>query len=82
MMNSELQNLLDLQQVDARIAAVRAEVAALPKEVARIEAKLAGSKAAVETAKRRSRLTKPPAASTNLTSRTSRKRSASIAISR
>jgi predicted nucleic acid-binding Zn-ribbon protein len=49
-MNSELQNLIDLQQVDARIAAVRAEVAALPKEVARIEAKLAGSKAAVEAA--------------------------------
>ena len=49
-MNSELQNLLELQQVDARIAAVRAGVAALPKEVARIEAKLAGSKAAVESA--------------------------------
>jgi hypothetical protein len=49
-MNSELQNLIDLQQVDARIAAVRAEVAALPKEVARIEAKLASSRAAVETA--------------------------------
>jgi predicted nucleic acid-binding Zn-ribbon protein len=49
-MNSELQNLLELQQVDARIAAVRAEVAALPKEVARIESKLAGSKAAVEAA--------------------------------
>ena len=49
-MNSNLQNLLELQQVDARIAAVRAEVAALPKEVARIEAKLAGSKAAVEAA--------------------------------
>ena len=49
-MNSELQNLIDLKQVDARIAAVRAEVAALPKEVARIEAKLAGSKAAVEAA--------------------------------
>jgi predicted nucleic acid-binding Zn-ribbon protein len=50
LMNSELQNLLELQQVDARIAAVRAEVAALPKEVARIESKLAGSKAAVEAA--------------------------------
>jgi predicted nucleic acid-binding Zn-ribbon protein len=50
LMNSALQNLIELQQVDARIAAVRAEVAALPKEVARIEAKLAGSKAAVEKA--------------------------------
>jgi hypothetical protein len=49
-MNSNLQNLLELQVVDARMAAVRAEVAALPKEVARIEAKLAGSKAAVEAA--------------------------------
>src|SRR5580704_12797660 len=50
LMNSALQNLIELQQVDARIAAVRAEVAALPKEVARIEAKLAGSKTAVEKA--------------------------------
>ncbi len=49
-MNSNLQNLLDLQEVDARIAAIRAEIAALPKEVARIEAKLAGSKAAVDAA--------------------------------
>jgi predicted nucleic acid-binding Zn-ribbon protein len=53
LMNSELQNLLELQQVDARIAAVRAEVAALPKEVARIESKLAGSKAAVKRRRRR-----------------------------
>ena len=49
-MNPELQKLMELQQVDARIAALRAEVAALPKEVAAIEAKLAGSKAKVETA--------------------------------
>ena len=49
-MNSDVQKLIDLQQVDSRIAALRAEVAALPKEVARIEAKLAGSKAAVEKA--------------------------------
>jgi uncharacterized protein len=49
-MNPELQRLTELQQVDARIAALRAEVAALPKEVAAIEAKLAGSKATVEAA--------------------------------
>lgn len=49
-MNSDLQKLIDLQQVDARIAAVRAEVAALPKHVQQIEAKLAGSKAKVEAA--------------------------------
>jgi predicted nucleic acid-binding Zn-ribbon protein len=49
-MNPELQKLIELQQVDARIGALRAEVAALPKEVAAIEAKLAGSKAKVETA--------------------------------
>ncbi len=49
-MNSELNKLIDLQQVDARIAALRSEIAALPKEVAQIEAKLAGSKAKVEAA--------------------------------
>jgi predicted nucleic acid-binding Zn-ribbon protein len=49
-MNSILHKLIDLQQVDARIAAVRSEIAALPKEVAQIEAKLAGSKARVEGA--------------------------------
>ena len=49
-MNPDLHKLIDLQQVDSRIAALRAEVAALPKEVARIEAKLAGSKAKVEAA--------------------------------
>lgn len=49
-MNSDVQKLIELQQVDSRMAAVRAEVAALPKEVAQIEAKLAGSKAAVEKA--------------------------------
>jgi predicted nucleic acid-binding Zn-ribbon protein len=47
-MNPDLQKLIELQQVDARIAALRAEIAALPKEVAAIEAKLAGSKAKVE----------------------------------
>jgi hypothetical protein len=33
-MNSDLQKLIDLQVVDAQIAALRAEVAALPKQVA------------------------------------------------
>jgi predicted nucleic acid-binding Zn-ribbon protein len=49
-MTSDLQNLIELQQIDSRIAALRAEVAALPKHVAAIEAKLAGSKAKVEAA--------------------------------
>ena len=47
-MSPDLQKLIELQQVDSRIAALRAEIAALPKEVAQIEAKLAGSKARVE----------------------------------
>jgi uncharacterized protein len=49
-MNSDLQKLIDLQVVDAQIAALRAEVAALPKQVAQIEAKLAGSKAHLDSA--------------------------------
>jgi len=49
-MTSDLQNLIELQQVDSHIAALRAEIAALPKHVAEIEAKLAGSKAKVDTA--------------------------------
>lgn len=49
-MNSDVQKLIDLQVVDARISALRAEIAALPKEVTQIEAKLAGSKVAVEKA--------------------------------
>jgi predicted nucleic acid-binding Zn-ribbon protein len=49
-MNSDLQKLIDLQQVDARIGELRAEIAALPKHVQQIEAKLAGSKAKVEAA--------------------------------
>jgi uncharacterized protein len=49
-MSPDVQKLIDLQQVDSRIAVLRAEVAALPKEVAQIEAKLAGSRAAVEKA--------------------------------
>ncbi len=49
-MNSDLQKLIDVQEVDARIAALKAEVAALPQQVAQIEAKLAGSKAQLEAA--------------------------------
>jgi hypothetical protein len=47
-MTSDLQSLIELQQIDTQIAALRAEIAALPKHVAEIEAKLAGSKAKVE----------------------------------
>ena len=47
-MTSDLQNLIELQQIDSQIAALRAEIAALPKHVAEIEAKLAGCKAKVE----------------------------------
>ncbi|MGA9564088.1 MAG: C4-type zinc ribbon domain-containing protein [Candidatus Korobacteraceae bacterium] len=49
-MTSDLQSLIELQQIDSQIAALRAEVAALPKHVAEIETKLAGSKSKVETA--------------------------------
>ena len=49
-MNSDLEKLIDLQQVDARIAALRTEIAALPRHVQQIEAKLAGTKAKVEEA--------------------------------
>ena len=47
-MTSDLQNLIELQQIDSQIAALKAGIAALPKHVAEIEAKLAGSKAKVE----------------------------------
>ena len=49
-MHSDIQKLIDLQEVDSRIAALKAEVAALPAQVKQIEAKLAGSKAKVESA--------------------------------
>jgi uncharacterized protein len=49
-MTSDLQSLIELQQIDSEIAVLRAEVAALPKHVAEIEKKLAGSKAKVEAA--------------------------------
>ncbi len=49
-MHPDLHKLIELQHVDSRMAALRAEVAALPKEVEAIEAKLAGSKAKVEAA--------------------------------
>ncbi len=49
-MTSNLQSLIELQQIDSQIAALRAEVDALPKHVAEIEKKLAGSKAKVESA--------------------------------
>jgi predicted nucleic acid-binding Zn-ribbon protein len=48
-MHDDIHKLIDLQQVDSRIAALRAEIAALPAQVRQIEAKLAGSKARVES---------------------------------
>jgi uncharacterized protein len=49
-MTSDLQSLIELQQIDSQMAALRAEVAGLPKHVAEIEKKLAGSKAKVDSA--------------------------------
>jgi predicted nucleic acid-binding Zn-ribbon protein len=47
-MHSDIQKLIDLQQVDSRVAALKAEIAALPAAVRQIEARLASSKARVE----------------------------------
>jgi len=47
-MHSDIQKLIDLQQVDSRITALKSEVAALPAQVQKIEAKLAASKGRVE----------------------------------
>ncbi len=49
-MNSDLQKLIDLQQIDSQIAALRAEVAALPKHVAEIEAKLSNARTKLDAA--------------------------------
>src|SRR5271167_3725934 len=46
-MHSDIQKLIDLQQVDTHIAALKAEVAALPGQVRQIEAKLTSSQARV-----------------------------------
>jgi len=50
-MHPDIQKLIDLQEVDTRIAALQAEVAALPAEVRQIEAKLTSSQARVEAVK-------------------------------
>ncbi len=50
-MNSDLTKLFEMQQVDAEIARLAAEVAALPKRVTLIESQLASSKEKVEKAK-------------------------------
>jgi predicted nucleic acid-binding Zn-ribbon protein len=50
-MNSDLSNLIELQQADSQIARLQAEIAALPKRVAVIESQLAGSKDRAEKAK-------------------------------
>ena len=50
-MNSDLQNLIELEKTDREIARLSDEIAALPKRVATIEEKLADDKAAVEHAK-------------------------------
>jgi predicted nucleic acid-binding Zn-ribbon protein len=49
-MNPDLQKLIDLQQIDLQIAALRAEVASLPKHVAEIEGKLASARTKVDAA--------------------------------
>ena len=49
-MTSDLQNLITLQEIDSRVAVLRAEIAALPRHVAEIEKKLAGCKARLDAA--------------------------------
>ena len=49
-MTSDLQSLIELQQIDSKIAALKAEIISLPKHVAEIETKLASSRARVEAA--------------------------------
>src|SRR5262245_29185310 len=50
-MRPDVENLIALQQADKEIHRLKEEIAGLPKIVAAIEAKLAGTKAALETAK-------------------------------
>jgi predicted nucleic acid-binding Zn-ribbon protein len=50
-MNSDLQNLIELEKVDRETARLSDEVSALPKRIAEIEHKLSDAKAQVEQAK-------------------------------
>jgi uncharacterized protein len=50
-MNSDLQNLIELEKVDREITRLTDEVSALPKRIAEIEHKLSDAKAQVEQAK-------------------------------
>src|SRR5882724_3601369 len=50
-MHPSIPHLLDLQDVDHRIAAVRAELDALPKKVQEADARLTAARAAVAAAK-------------------------------
>lgn len=50
-MQKSLQNLLDLQNLDAELREVRELLAAFPKKLAEVEARVAGAKTEVETSK-------------------------------
>lgn len=50
-MQKTLQNLLDLQNVDANLREVRELLAALPKKLAEVEARIAGAKSELENSK-------------------------------
>src|SRR5881398_2782207 len=50
-MNSDLQNLIELEKIDREIGRLTDEVSALPKRIAEIEHKLSDAKAQVEQAK-------------------------------